>query len=350
MSFSKKHTPKSSQGSISSEGDIFFEAITEVINEVEELTFNNDNNDGGDSTFSTAQKTSSVYMTPQSSTSNLLINAMKQTVIYQNTDIEKVGSSSSQKKYNHTVEPSSGSNTYVADSYDHIELESNTNHSNHVKKDDDECRDEYENKFSRKDITQFKSSDSSNKKKFTNDESSVNIDLNTEKRAINNNVKNDFNKSYHNGDHSSKEIIIVEDDDNMIKNSKRNSKLSFIITRDDSDILTSKSESITEMDNVDSLISQKNISITKEIITEFSSIASFKEDFRESIKIERKSKIIQLKKKDKILWLIGSCLIFFIIILDINLVANQLPKIIQEFKAGENILWIITSYNLANVS
>src|SRR3954451_4444541 len=114
---STKHSPQSSQGSISSEGDIFFEAITEieVINdneENEERIFNNNNNNANilknknseiwqyhknNSSSNTSRiirhypsssldSITTAYMTPQSSTSNLLMRQSVQSIINQRSN------------------------------------------------------------------------------------------------------------------------------------------------------------------------------------------------------------------------------------------------------------------------
>ncbi|PKC71941.1 MFS general substrate transporter [Rhizophagus irregularis] len=46
--------------------------------------------------------------------------------------------------------------------------------------------------------------------------------------------------------------------------------------------------------------------------------------------------------------MIGCCLILFLAILDVNLVANQLPKILEEFKSGEEFSWLINSHSLTS--
>lgn len=485
---SSKHSPKSSQGSVSSEGDIFFEATTEieVINEHEneERTFNDNNNNdnknnnniylknknsdiwqqyhknNGSSSrvirhypSSSLDSTTTAYMTPQGSTSNLLINTMRQSVqsiinqshnnqseidlsttasspfitspsspfdtnkltmdfnnynIYNNnnnnignngngnnsnnnvksininnpynysssnsaavtakvreyeslikrsshsnlnpiieSEIKTVESSySSKPKYNHTVQPSSGSNTYVGEPYDHIEIENNNDNNN----DDDDTNNNLheENLLNKEAVLKSKSSvKPNNSKKITGEGSSSNIDVEyiNKDDSTKKNRNRPIKSSRHNRNNSSKEIII-EEEDYSVKNSKRISKLSFITTKG-GDTTTSRSESTIEIGVIDSPISQKHLTTTNDFTTAFSPTTSFNQISRESI---RTKNVIRLKIWENFLLMIGCCLILFLAILDINLIANQLPKILEEFKAGEEFSWLINSHSLTSVS
>ncbi|CAG8769895.1 18545_t:CDS:2, partial [Racocetra persica] len=138
----------------------------------------------------------------------------------------------------------------------------------------------------------------------------------------------------------SRDIIMEETTDtvkeiNKEENYRRISKVSYV-TRGDT---TSKSDSTTEVGGTESPISLKRVS-EKDVLSPTSSKTSSK-------RISKESTILYLNNRDKLLLLIGLSLAFFLVIFDITIIANQIPKIITDFKAGEDISWIITSYNVA---
>ncbi|CAG8440798.1 9400_t:CDS:2 [Dentiscutata heterogama] len=438
MSFSAHHTPKSSQGS---EGDIFFEATPEVstINgnmnqknqsedsNVDQFNVNknefrqrdrvHDHSKSIDSVISPMQ---SVYMTPQDSTCNLLINAIKQAAMTNHIDprlrpddtttsptttpffttpstpfgpgrqtmdfsnvnefnftsntsksimnrqvsaaavsakirefeslIKKTTSqtnlkpimetsespkysptpkSSGSPRYHHTVEPSSGTNTYVADSYDHIEIEKDTITSSGTPSGGSPIEQiNVNNHFPGKsaDDRWFTSSEITEDDRINKD-NHISLTLNT----------NSYNKR-----DLSRDVIMEETTDNgreinREENYRRISKVSYV-TRGDT---TSKSDSTTEVGGIDSPISSKRVS-EKDVFSPISSKTSSK-------RISKESTVLYLNIRDKFLLLTGLSLAFFLVIFDITMVANQIPKIITDFKAGEYIPWIITSYNIASV-
>ncbi|CAG8474362.1 major facilitator superfamily domain-containing protein [Gigaspora rosea] len=441
MSFSAHHTPKSSQGS---EGDIFFEATPEVgaingnmnqknqsedsnadqfnvnKNEFRQRDRVHDHSRSIDSVISPMQ---SVYMTPQDSTCNLLINAIKQAAMTNHIDprlrpedittsptttpffttpstpfgpgrqtmdfsnvnefnftsntsksimnrqvsaaavaakirefesiIKKTSqvnlkpimetsespkysstpksnqSSSGSPRYRHAVEPSSGTNTYVADSYDHIEIEKDTITSSGTPIGGSPIEQvNVNNRFSGKSTDErwFTSSEITEDDRINKD-NHINLTLNTNSRN-----KRDL----------SRDVILEETTDtgreiNREENYRRISKVSYA-TRGDT---ASKSDSTTEVGGIDSPISSKRVS-EKDTFSPISSKTSSK-------RISKESAVLYLNSRDKFLLLTGLSLAFFLVIFDITMVANQIPKIITDFKSGEDISWIITSYNIASV-
>ncbi|CAG8451037.1 12393_t:CDS:2 [Ambispora gerdemannii] len=56
----------------------------------------------------------------------------------------------------------------------------------------------------------------------------------------------------------------------------------------------------------------------------------------------------QLNTCDKVFLFIGTSIVFFLAVLDINVVAMQVPIIVGEFHSAQDITWLVTSYNLGS--
>ncbi|CAG8487458.1 2873_t:CDS:2 [Acaulospora morrowiae] len=223
--------------------------------------------------------------------------------------------------YNHTIAPSSGSNTFVADSYDHIEVGSVANSMT------GSSMDQTDNLVKRMDDGTVLMTHEYKPERWTDDFS---------RKEYPRSSASSINPSHK---RSSSKDAIVEEATNA---SRRISRMPYM-TRGD---IIPKSDNAMEAGGIDSPISSR-ILVRDAIVFSPTPSKRSKESYIISDQ-EGQLVMINPRLRNKILLLIGICLVFFLVSLDANLVANQIPKIVIEFNAGENISWIVISYSLSS--
>ncbi|CAG8433075.1 10704_t:CDS:2 [Diversispora eburnea] len=214
------------------------------------------------------------------------------------------------KKYNHTVELSSGSNTFVADSYDHIDVDSITTSANSANSPIELV--DKKNNFLKKATDDITVLDFKPEKWFTSLESNTDDFIKKDRLSLTLNIGSDQENS------STRTRDIVEEEGirstSRISRISKYSKFSYV-TRGDT---TSKSDSTTEVDGVDSPISP---------VSPISPISSRRISMKDAVIFSP----VSSKRVSKDSYVIRDQEIT----IDLN-------------SPGEDISWIITSFSLAS--